>query len=118
MKIAVVGLWHQGSVGAACLADMGHEVVGADADVDRIATLGIGHAPLFEPGLDALIEKGLASGRLSFTTSYAEAVRDAPYVFVMFDTPVNDQDESDLTEIVRAFEAIAPALQPHAVVLV
>jgi UDPglucose 6-dehydrogenase len=118
MKIAVIGLWHQGSVGAACLADMGHEVVGADADVDRIATLGTGHAPLFEPGLDALIEKGLASGRLSFTTSYAEAVRDAPYVFVMFDTPVNDQDESDLTEIVRTFEAIAPALQPHAIILV
>ena len=117
-KIAVLGLWHQGVVGAVCLADRGFAVVGADADAARIAKLRNGKAPLFEPGLDELLGKGLHSGRLSFVADYAEAVRDAPFVFVMFDTPVDENDQSDLSEIFRTFEAIAPALQPQAVILV
>jgi UDPglucose 6-dehydrogenase len=117
MKIAVLGLWHQGVVGAACLADMGHEVVAADADAERIARLQQGKAPLFEPGLDALIAKGLASSRLSFTTDHAAAVAAAPCVFVMVDTPVDDNDESDLTEIFQTCKAIAKALQPEAAIL-
>ena len=117
-KIAVLGLWHQGVVGAACLADRGFAVIGADPDAARIAKLRNGKAPLFEPGLDELLGKGLQSGRLSFVADYAEAVRDAPFVFVMFDTPVDENDQSDLSEIFRTFEAIAPALQPQAVILV
>jgi UDPglucose 6-dehydrogenase len=118
MKIAVLGLWHQGVVGAACLADMGHAVIGADADAQRIARLQQGKSPLFEPGLDALVAKGIEAGRLAFTADCAAAARDAPFVFVMFDTPVNDQDESDLSGILRTFEAIAPGLEPGAVILV
>ena len=118
MKIAIIGLWHQGVVGAACLADMGHQVVGADLDAARIAELKQGQAPLFEPGLDALLAKGIESGRLSFVTAYAEAVRGAPCVFVMFDTPVDENDESDLSGIFNAFEAMAPALEPGASILV
>ena len=117
-KIAVLGLWHQGVVGAACLADRGFAVVGADPDAARIAKLRNGKAPLFEPGLDELLGKGLQSGRLSFVADYAEAVRGAPFVFVMFDTPVDENDQSDLSEIFRTFETIAPALQPQAVILV
>lgn len=117
-KVAVLGLWHQGVVGAACLADRGYAVVGADPGATRIAKLGSGKAPLFEPGLDELLGKGLQSGRLSFVADYAEAVRGAPFVFVMFDTPVDENDQSDLSEIFRTFEVIAPALQPQAVVLV
>lgn len=117
MKIAVLGLWHQGVVGAACCASMGHDVIAADLDGGRVAELKQGCAPLFEPGLDELLGKEISGGRLAFTTNYAEAVRDTPYVFVMFDTPVNDQDESDLTGIFDAIKAIAPALQPDAVIL-
>jgi UDPglucose 6-dehydrogenase len=117
-KIAVLGLWHQGVVGAACLAERGFAVVGADPDAARIAKLRAGKAPLFEPGLDELLGKGLQSGRLSFVADYAEAVRGAPFVFVMFDTPVDENDQSDLSEIFHTFEAIAPALQPQAVILV
>ena len=58
MKICIIGLWHQGVVGAACLADFGCYVVAADHDTERIALLNSGKAPLFEPGLDKLIEKG------------------------------------------------------------
>ncbi len=118
MKIAVLGLWHQGVVGAACLAEMGHEVIGADGDVERVARLQAGQAPLFEPGLNDLIAKGVNSGRLAFTTDHAQAVRDTPFVFVMFDTPVDENDESDLSEIFQTLETVAPALQPSAVILV
>ena len=118
MKIAVIGLWHQGVVGAACCAAMGHDVIGADLDDGRIAELKQGRAPLFEPGLNELLGQEVAAGRLAFTSDLAAAVRDTPYVFIMFDTPVNDQDESDLSGIFQAVEMIAPALAKDAVILV
>lgn len=117
MRIAVLGLWHQGVVGAACLAEMGHDIIAADTSAETIARLRIGKAPLYEPGLDDLLAKGLESGRLTFTTDLAGAVRDAPFVFIMFDTPVDENDESDLSPIINTFDAIAPALQPGAVIL-
>jgi len=118
MKIAIIGLWHQGVVGAACCAAMGHDVIGADLNANTIASLKEGKAPLFEPGLDELLVRQNASGRLRFTTDLAAAVRDTLYVFVMFDTPVNERDESDLSGIFEACEVIAPALIKDAVILV
>ncbi|MDE2465079.1 MAG: UDP-glucose/GDP-mannose dehydrogenase family protein [Alphaproteobacteria bacterium] len=118
MKISVLGVWHQGAVAAACLADMGFEVVGADEDAARVADLSKGRAPLFEPGLDALLEEGVACGRLTFTTDMAAAVQNAPFVFVAFDTPVNENDESDLSGIFATFERIAPVVAEGAVIFV
>jgi UDPglucose 6-dehydrogenase len=118
MRIAVLGLWHQGVVGAACLAEMGHDVAGADPRAPTVALLGEGRAPLFEPGLDQLLARGIDSGRLSFTTEYAAAVEGAPFVFIMFDTPVNERDESDLDGIFACIEQIAPALQRGATLLI
>ncbi|MGA2396297.1 MAG: nucleotide sugar dehydrogenase [Candidatus Lustribacter sp.] len=118
MTIAVLGLWHQGIIGAACLADMGHAVVGADSNAETISGLMRGQAPLFEPGLDALLERGLAAGRLSFTTDETAAVSGAPFVFLMFDTPVNERDESDLSGIFACVERIAPSLEAGATLLV
>lgn len=109
-EIAVVGLWHQGIVGSACFADWGYDVLAADTDAAKIATLNGGKAPLFEPGLDELLAKGRASGKLNFTTSAAEAVRGRPYVLVMHDTPVDENDRSDLSVVFRDIEAMAPAL--------
>jgi UDPglucose 6-dehydrogenase len=111
MKIAVLGLWHQGIVGAACLAEMGHSILGADQNADTISRLETGHAPLFEPGLDELLAGGIASGLLAFTTDYRRAVDGAPFVFIMFDTPVNERDESDLSGIFACVEEIAPSLE-------
>ena len=95
VTVAVVGCWHQGVVGAACLAEFGYAVTGYDADAARVANLVEGRAPLFEPGLDALLLKGLKSGQLTFTTNLEAAVRDATHVLVMFDTPVDENDQSD-----------------------
>ncbi len=118
MRIAVVGLWHQGVVGAACLAQLEHDVVGADANAETVARLAGGQAPLFEPGLDDLLAKGLRSGRLHFTPDEAAAVRDAEFVFVMFDTPVDERDQSDLSAVFAAVERIAPALRRGTTILV
>jgi UDPglucose 6-dehydrogenase len=118
MKVAVIGLWHQGVVGAACLADLGYDVLAADTDRERVDRLTEGKAPLYEPGLDELLRRGLDSRRLQFTTDLSAAVRGRPNILLMFDTPVDDNDDSDLGEIRAAVSAIAPHLEPDAVILV
>ena len=117
MKVAVIGLWHQGVVGAACLADLGYDVLAADMDRERVDRLTEGKAPLYEPGLDELLRRGLDSRRLQFTTDLSAAVRGRPNILLMFDTPVDDNDDSDLGEIRAAVSAIAPHLEPDAVIL-
>jgi len=109
-NVAILGLWHQGVVAAACMADWGYDVVAADRDEARIARLSDGKAPLFEPGLDELLRKGLTSGRLRFTSDVPGAVAGRPFVLVMFDTPVDADDRSDLSEIMRTVQVMGPAL--------
>jgi UDPglucose 6-dehydrogenase len=118
MKICIIGLWHQGIVGAACLADLGCSVVAADHDTKRIALLNSGKTPLFEPGLDELIEKGLTSGKLSFNSGMAGSVKGCSSVLIMFDTPVNERDESDLSEVFATAAEIAPMLENGVVLYV
>ena len=115
-RVAVLGLWHQGVVGAACLADWGHNVLAADHDAAKIAKLSSGRAPLFEPGLDDLLAKGLAGGNLKFTARTVEAVKGREYVLIMFDTPVDENDRSDLTEIFKTIDEITPALADAVVI--
>ena len=102
-KIAVQGLWHLGSVTAACCAKY-FDVVGLDFDEANVARLNSGKAPLFEPGLDELISAGRAS--LFFTTDEKIACANANVLWLCYDTPVNDKDESDinfvLTKLRRA----------------
>ena len=74
MKICVQGLWHLGSVTAACLASVGHDVVGLDGDSNNIRNLNQGKAPLFEPGLDELVKKNYIAGRLKFSTNLKDSV--------------------------------------------
>jgi len=104
MKVCVLGLWHLGSVTAAGLAALGHQVVGFDFDAPRVAQLNAGFAPVFEPGLEELIRLGLASGRLRFSAALAEAIRDRDVLWVAYDTPVDAHGNADLdvSPIVRA----------------
>jgi UDPglucose 6-dehydrogenase len=118
MKVCIVGLWHQGIVGAACLAELGCSVVAVDHDAERIASLNSGKSPVFEPGLDWLIEKGLAAGRLSFSSDVAGSVKGCPFVLVMFDTPVNSHDESDVSEVLATAAEIAPTLENEVVLYI
>jgi UDPglucose 6-dehydrogenase len=118
MKIGIIGLWHQGVVAAGCFAKLGVEVLAADRDAKTIEALQAGRAPLFEPELDELLQEQIRSGRLQFTTDLAACVRERPYVLLMFDTPVNEQDESNLTDVFAAVDAIAPHLGEYTVVTV
>jgi UDPglucose 6-dehydrogenase len=118
MRIVVYGLWHLGCVTASCLAEAGNQVVGLDLDEPLVHDLRHGCPPLHEPGLDDLIAAGLANGRLSFTTSAAEALVQTEILWVAFDTPVDDQDEADVGFVRDRLEAIAPALRPGTLVLI
>ena len=118
MNVCVIGLWHQGIVAAACLADLGHTVVAADPDAAKVGVLNSGRAPIFEPGLEELIQKGLSSGRLSFSSDVAGSVKGCPYVLITFDTPVNERDESDLSEVLATAVAIAPELEDGVILYV
>jgi UDPglucose 6-dehydrogenase len=118
MNVCVLGLWHLGSVTAACLADAGCDVTGLDEAEDVIETLNEGHAPLFEPGLDDLIGKGIGAGRLRFTTNAAEAVKHASVLWVAFDTPVSEDDRADVDYVVSRVEKLLPLLGPGTLVIV
>ena len=118
MKVCVQGLWHLGSVTAACLASVGHDVVGLDADQKAINALIKGKAPLFEPGLDDLLKAGIAKGRLRFTTEIADAAADAEVLWVAFDTPVDDDDRADVEFVLNQIKGVLPVLTDGAVVLV
>ncbi len=118
MKVCVQGLWHLGSVTAACLASVGHDVVGLDADQRTIDGLNRSKAPLFEPGLDDLLQAGVANGKLRFTTSIADAVANAEVLWVAFDTPVNDDDRADVEFVLNQIKSVLPVLADNAVVLV
>src|SRR5689334_20702100 len=89
MNVTVLGLWHLGSVTAACCAKY-FSVVGLDFDVANIAKLNLGQAPLLEPGLNELIASGLATKKLLFTTDPKVACTKADVLWVAYDTPVND----------------------------
>jgi UDPglucose 6-dehydrogenase len=107
MRICVLGLWHLGSVTAAGLAALGHEVIGLDFDEQRILDLSKGIAPIFEPGLEDLIRQGLSTGNLRFSSEMENATQDIDVLWVAYDTPVDDDDNAD-TNLVMA--QIEPAL--------
>ena len=118
MNVCVAGLWHLGSVTAACLAGADRDVTGLDEAEDVIEALKKGHAPLYEPGLDDLIRKGIDAGRLRFTTNAAEAVKHASVLWVAFDTPVSEDDRADVNYVVSRVEKLLPLLAPGALVIV
>lgn len=117
MKITVLGLWHLGSVTAACAATR-FQVTGLDADPDIVAALSDGKAPLFEPGLDALISEGIDRGALSFTTDPRTACADADVLWLCSDTPVDENDVSDVGSVLCTLRDALPHLPPGKLVLI
>jgi UDPglucose 6-dehydrogenase len=117
MKVAVAGLWHLGSVTAACVAKAGIDTIGIDRDSQVVARLNDGEPPLFEPGLAELVQQGRQAGLLSFTTD-ATAVADAEALWICYDTPVDDDDRADVDAVVGWSESLFPHLRDGAVVLI
>jgi UDPglucose 6-dehydrogenase len=116
MNVCVFGLWHLGSVTAACVAEH-FPTIGIDPDAAVVAGLREGRPPILEPGLPELVREGLASGRLQFTSDLAR-VAGADVVWITFDTPVNQDDEADVELVVGRAEELFPHLATGAVVLV
>ena len=117
MKVAVLGLWHLGSVTAACLAAAGHSVSAFDPARGTVEALSAGRLPVAEPGLVELITSGIRSGALRFTSDVSDAVRDADVVWITFDTPVDEDDVADVAFVERQVEATFPYLADGSVVL-
>src|SRR5580693_4182601 len=117
LRITVLGLWHLGCVTAACGAKH-FQVTGLDFDAGTVAKLNAGHAPLLEPGLDELISAGLAARRLVFTTDAATACAAADVLWLCHDTPVNDDDESDVDSVLASLRQSLPHLPAGALVLI
>ncbi len=117
MTIAVVGAGYVGLTTAACLAHLGHEVVCADIDSERVNRLRKGEVPILEDGLSALINEGLASKRLSFVVGATTAARGADVVFLCVQTPQGVDGSADLSYVETVAREIAPVLEPKAIVV-
>ena len=120
-KITVLGLWHLGSVTAACCAKhcgADELVIGLDFDEAVVAGLQKGKAPLFEPGLDALIAERLSTPLLRFTTDVRSACAFTDVLWVCYDTPVNDSDESDVAFVLERVRRCLPHVPDGALVLI
>ncbi|MGE0233634.1 MAG: UDP-glucose/GDP-mannose dehydrogenase family protein [Flavobacteriaceae bacterium] len=119
MKLAMIGTGYVGLVSAACLADFGHVVTCVDKDVAKLDMLLRGEMPIYEPGLDELVNHNVAEGRLRFTTDIDAAVGGADAVFIAVGTPSRREDDrADLSYVFAAAEEIARAMTGFTVVAV
>jgi UDPglucose 6-dehydrogenase len=118
LRLTVLGTGYLGTAQAACLASLGFEVLGVDTDPERIEALNGGTVPFHEPGLEPLLQAGLRSGRLRFTTSYAQAAAFGDVHFVCVGTPQErDSDRADLSQLRGCIETLAPLLRRDCLVV-
>jgi UDPglucose 6-dehydrogenase len=110
MRLSVFGGGYVGLVTAACLAEVGHRVLVCDIDPGRIEGLKAGRLPIWEPGLEPLVVRNAASGRLSFTTSAAEAVAHSDLLMIAVGTPPDETGDADLGHVLAVAEAVARAM--------
>ncbi|MFJ8537585.1 UDP-glucose dehydrogenase family protein [Streptomyces sp. NPDC093591] len=118
MRLTVIGTGYLGATHAACMAELGHEVLGVDVDPEKVAALQAGRVPFHEPGLPELIAKHTASGRLRFTGDYAEAGAFGDVHFVCVGTPqLKGSEGADLRYVDSAFAAVAAHARPGALLV-
>jgi UDPglucose 6-dehydrogenase len=118
MRVTVIGIGYLGLTHAVCMADLGHQVLAIDVDEEKIAKAAGGEAPFFEPGLEPLLRKNLDSGRLRFTTDFAEIGEFGDVHFVCVGTPqVKGSTAADLTYVHSAVDALAPHLTRETLVI-
>lgn len=116
-QICVIGVGYVGLVTAACFADLGNRVVALDVDEERVENLKNGIMPIYEPGLEELVERNTKSGRLSFTTSYAEALNGAEFAFIAVGTPSSVDGNADLQYVASAARSIAQNMTAPLVII-
>jgi UDPglucose 6-dehydrogenase len=117
MKLSVLGTGYVGLVTGSCFADLGNDVVCLDIDEEKIRALRNGQVPIYEPGLEELVQRNAAEGRLSFTTDIAEAVAGREVVFLCVGTPQRSSGKADLTYVLQAAESVARHMDHFLVVV-
>ncbi|MDH6280509.1 UDP-glucose dehydrogenase family protein [Prescottella agglutinans] len=116
-SVAVFGTGYLGATHAACMAELGHQVLGVDVDESKLAKLAAGEVPFYEPGLDEVLQRNIAAGRLRFTSSYEEAAEFADIHFIGVGTPQKKGEfAADLTYVDAVIERLAPLLDRPAVI--
>ncbi len=117
MKISVVGCGYLGAVHAACMAELGHDVLGIDVDGTRVAALSAGRAPFYEPGFEELLTRVLATGRLRFTTTPGDDLADVDLHFIAVGTPQSATGAADLRYVDAAIGTLLAGAAPGSVVV-
>jgi len=117
MKLCIIGTGYVGLVSGTCFAEVGHQVICVDNDAAKVEKLKGGGIPIYEPGLEELVKKNVAAGRLSFTTSTAEGVQKSDVVFIAVPTPPQVDGSVDLSYIERVARDIAAALTSYKIIV-
>ena len=116
MKVTVIGTGYVGLVAGACLAETGNDVICADIAEEKINRLNAGEIPIYEPGLEPLVENNLAAGRLQFTTDVPEAVRRSDIIFIAVGTPPGEDGSADLQHVLAVARTIGEAMNGEKIV--
>ena len=117
MRIAIVGIGYVGLVSAACFADLGAEVYCVDVDEAKIQGLRQGIIPIYEPGLDTLVRRGMEAGRLHFGTSIAEVLPHVEIIFSAVGTPPDEDGSADLRHVLAVARSIGAAMTDYCLVV-
>ena len=116
-NIVIIGTGYVGSVSGACLADFGNNVICVDNVSEKIESLKKGVIPIYEPGLDAVVERNIRFGRLSFTTDLAAALKESHVVFIAVGTPPADDGSADLVHVETAARQIGAIIDKYTVIV-
>jgi UDPglucose 6-dehydrogenase len=117
MRMSVIGCGHLGATHAACMASLGHEVIGVDIDEDKVSLLNSGKGWFHEPGLDPMLAENIERGRLGFTTNIAEAAEFANIHFIGVATPGHGDGSYDLSQLHAALSSLAPHLRGDCLII-
>ena len=118
LRLSVIGTGYLGATHAACMAELGYEVIGVDIDPAKVAILQSGTVPFYEPGLDEVLARNITAGRLRFTTSLEEAAAFASIHFICVGTPQQaGSQRADMSQVFGSIDGLAPHLQPGALVV-
>ncbi len=118
LRLSVIGTGYLGATHAACMAELGFDVIGIDVDESKVAILSAGQVPFYEPDLDEVLQRNIDAGRLRFSTSFEEAAQFADIHFICVGTPQEPgAQRADMTQVFGSVAALAPHLRPDALVV-
>ena len=117
MNITIFGTGYVGLVTGTCFAEMGNNVLCVDIDTEKVAALSIGQIPIFEPGLESLVQKNHAAGRLEFTTDSARAVAHGRIIIIAVGTPSDEDGSADLSYVLNVATTIATHITEYRLVV-